>query len=142
MPGAPRPPIAPALGAGGGGATAGALIVSARDGVLALGAAAGAIAGAVACGVGLGLAAGVGVVMAGSGAGAGVVSTGTGAIMACAVSTACVVSAAAPVSGILPHPRIHQARSNTTAIPITQGNQLRSGAFEPGADDVLMIILR
>lgn len=138
MPGAPRPPIAPVLGAGGGGATAGALIVSARDGVLALGA---VTAGAVVVGLALALAGGVVLVMAGSGAIGVVVSTGTGAVMACAVSTVCVESIAA-VSGALPRPSIHQASNSTTAMPITQGNQLRSGAFVPGVGDVLMIILR
>jgi hypothetical protein len=53
-----------------------------------------------------------------------------------------VVSAMAPVSGVLPQPRNHHARSNTTAMPITQGSQLPLVVFVLEGGDAVMIILR
>ena len=111
-------------------------MVSARDGVC------GVMACEVSIGVALGVA-GAGVaVWAGAGAGA---ASGAGAGAGVVVSGAImlwVVSAMAPVSGFLPQPRIHQARTSTMAMPITQGSQLFLVVFVLEGGDAVMIILR
>lgn len=70
-------------------------------------------------------------------------ATGAGAIIEGVLSAAGIVSVATPAGAAFPHPRAHQARSNTMRSPMTHGNHLRSGpglVLEGGG--ALMIILR